>query len=302
MNKVIDEIDKTYILSNEDSTIEKTYYPWNGFATLLIFFCVLIASVICIICASLFEQPGFLGLGIPVLVLDFISLSGFFTIQPNEANVLVQFGTYKGTVKKSGFHWCSPLFTKRLISLRSNNLNGSTVKVNDKSGNPIIIAAVVIWRVKSTTKALFDVLDYVHFVEVQYESAIRGLAMRFAYEKTTENEVCLRENHQLVNDYLIGALHRRFEKAGIQVEEAKISALSYSFEIAAVMLRKQQAEAIILARETIVNGAINIIAKALASLEEKEILVMTAGEKTSLISNLLVVLCSESPPEPVLNI
>ena len=226
---------------------------------------------------------------------------GFFTLEPNWANVLVFYGTYKGTCKKSGFHWCNPLLTKTLISLRLNNLNGIILKVNDKVGNPIDIAAVVVWKVKHTAKAIFDVNNYNLYVSVQYESAVRHLAMSYAYEQANENEISLRSGHDEVINFLKKEMQERLSKAGIEVEETRITTLCYSSEIAGAMLRKQQAEAIIAARERIVQGAVSIIANAIVSLRENNIIALSPEEKSRLVSNLLVVLCSEQNVQPVLS-
>ena len=239
--------------------------------------------------------------GIPMVVFSFIGFFGLFSLQPNEASVLTFCGKYKGTAKRAGFHWRFPLYGVKNISLRANNLNGATLKVNDKSGNPIMIAAVVVWRVRETARAVFDVNDYFNYVHVQYESAVRSLAMEYAYEKNTEYEISLREGHDDVINFLMGEMHNRLTRAGIEVEEAKITTLSYAPEIAAVMLKRQQAEAVVAARGKIVQGAISIIGKAIKSLRENEIVEFSDNDKSRLISNLLVVLCSEQNVQPVLN-
>ena len=207
-------------------------------------------------------------LSIPLILISFKLLGGFFTLQPNEAIVLVFYGTYKGTVKVSGFHWVNPFMSFTGISLRSKNLNGEIMKVNDKLGNPIQIAAAVIWRIHSTAKALFDVENYEYFVKVQYESAIRNIAFSYAYDKNNDNEISLRCGHEEVTKHLVKEMSARLYKAGIEVQEARITTLSYSSEIAGVMLKRQQAEAILSAREKIVQGAVSIVGHAINSLYE----------------------------------
>jgi regulator of protease activity HflC (stomatin/prohibitin superfamily) len=248
---------------------EIPYSTWNGC-------CMLIISIL------LFPA-----------VIGFIFIQGLFTLQPNEAMVLTLCGKYKGTVKESGYHWVNPFLQRKQVSLRSNNLDGAVIKVNDKVGNPIKIAAVVVWRVKDTAKATFDVNNYFEFVRVQYESAVRNLAIHYPYEKTSEGEISLRSGHQVVTNHLVQELHNRLDKAGIDVEEARITTLSYSAEIAGAMLRRQQADAVIAAREKIVQGAVGIVGHAINSLKDNSVVDLNKEERAKLVSNLLIVLCSE---------
>jgi regulator of protease activity HflC (stomatin/prohibitin superfamily) len=239
--------------------------------------------------------------GLLALVIGSISLGGFFTLQPNEGRVLILFGAYQGTVRRSGFHWTNPFYTKRQISLRSRNLNGEKLKVNDKRGNPIEIAAVVVWRVEDTAQASFDVQDYDNYVRIQSESAVRHLANSFAYDHGEENEITLRSGGDEVNAALKIELQERLARAGVLVEEARLTHLAYAPEIAQAMLRRQQAEAVIAARQKIVHGAVSMVDMALRELAEKEVVKLDDERKASMVSNLLVVLCGETEVSPVVN-
>jgi regulator of protease activity HflC (stomatin/prohibitin superfamily) len=236
-----------------------------------------------------------------LLVLAIASCNGFFALQPNEAAVLILFGAYKGTVRDSGFFWTNP-FNKRVrISLRARNLNGDKLKVNDKRGNPIEIAAVVVWRVQDTAQACFDVDNYDNYVAVQSESAVRHLASGYAYDDGEQDEVTLRGGSDAVSAALRDELHQRLEKAGVQVEEARITHLAYAPEIAQAMLRRQQAEAVIAARQKIVHGAVSMVEMALKELAEKHVVNLDEERKAAMVSNLLVVLCGEAEVHPVVN-
>ena len=240
--------------------------------------------------------------GFACLILSLISWAGFFSLQPNESRVLILFGAYKGTVRRSGFHWTNPLYSKRCkISLRMRNLNGKQLKVNDKRGNPIEIAAVVVWTVKDTAQAAFDVDDYENYVEVQSESAVRHLATSYAYDEGEEDEFTLRGGGDEVNTALTKELQERLAKAGVFVEEARITHLAYAPEIAQAMLRRQQAEAIIAARTKIVHGAVSMVEMALKELKEKDVIEFDHERKAAMVSNLLVVLCGEAEVSPVIN-
>lgn len=262
---------------------------------------------------------------IPLALLELaaaFSLSGFFTLQPNEARVLVLFGKYAGTVRESGFHWGNPFYSNGLtmektssgisvvrshkarrnkISLRARNLNSDKLKVNDKRGNPIEIGAVVVWRVQDTAQAMFDVDDYENYVRVQSESAIRHLASSYAYDQGEENETTLRSGVDDVSQALRVELQARLEKAGVAVDEARLTHLAYAPEIAQVMLRRQQAEAVIAARQKIVHGAVSMVEMALRELSEKDVVNLDDDRRATMVSNLMVVLCSESEVHPVVN-
>jgi len=239
--------------------------------------------------------------GLTLVILGAIGLGGFFTLQPNEGRVLMLFGAYQGTVRHSGFHWTNPFYTKRRLSLRSRNLNGDKLKVNDKRGNPIEIAAVVVWRVEDTAQASFDVQDFENYVRVQSESAVRHLASSFAYDHGEENEITLRSGADDVAAALKVELQERLGKAGVLVEEARLTHLAYAPEIAQARLRRQQAEAVIAARQKIVHGAVSMVDMALRELAEKEVVTLDDDRKAAMVSNLLVVLCGETEVTPVVN-
>jgi hypothetical protein len=240
--------------------------------------------------------------GILCLIVGIISLVGHFTLQPNQSRVQILFGAYHGTVRKSGFHWANPFYSKRTkVSLRSHNFSTEKVKVNDKRGNPIEIAAVVVWRVQDTAQATFDVEDYQEYVDVQSESAVRHLAGSYAYDQGEDDEITLRSNADEVAGTLKEELQQRLAKAGVIVEEARITHLAYAQEIAQVMLRRQQAEAIIAARTKIVHGAVSMVEMALADLAKKDVVHLDDERRASMVSNLLVVLCGEAEVTPVVN-
>jgi regulator of protease activity HflC (stomatin/prohibitin superfamily) len=211
------------------------------------------------------------------------------------------FGAYHGTIRHSGFHWTNPFYTKRPISLRCRNLNGEKLKVNDKQGNPIEIAAVVVWRVEDTAQASFDVQDFENYVRIQSESAVRHLANSFAYDHGEENEITLRSGGDEVAAALKVELQERLGKAGVLVEEARLTHLAYAPEIAQAMLRRQQAEAVIAARQKIVHGAVSMVEMALRELAEKDVVKLDDERKASMVSNLLVVLCGETEVTPIVN-
>lgn len=262
-----------------------------------------------------------------VLAFAILFAKGLFSLQPNEARVLVLFGKYTGTVKKEGFHWANPFSVHRgpwetiqgkdkehpstfrskhkyKVSLRARNFETHVLKVNDQRGNPIEIAAVVVWRVSDTAKALFDVDDYEHYVEIQSETAVRHLANSYPYDHSDdgpEREFTLRDDPDTIIAALQKELQERLHRAGVMVEEARLTHLAYSPEIAGVMLRRQQAEAIIAARQKIVHGAVSMVQMALAELSEKEVVSLDEQQKAAMVGNLLVVLCGEVQAEPVIN-
>ncbi|NQT38129.1 MAG: SPFH domain-containing protein [Planctomycetes bacterium] len=235
------------------------------------------------------------------LGLGIFSCFGYFTLQPNEARVLILFGAYRGTVHTSGWHWTNPFTSKLRISLRSRNLNGEKLKVNDKRGNPIEIAVVVVWRVEDTAQACFDVDNFEEYVTVQSESAVRHLANCYAYDHAEEGETTLRSGVEEVSAVLRDELQDRVAKAGVRVEEARLTHLAYAPEIAGAMLRRQQAEAIIDARQKIVHGAVSMVEMALSDLAEKDVVQLDEERKATMVSNLLVVLCGETEAQPVIN-
>lgn len=273
-----------------------------------------------------------LGASIAALIWSILMMIGFFTLQPKEARVLILFGDYRGTVKKSGFHWGNPFYsngtvassgghesqdgethhhghtraarrrlTRNKISLRARNLNGEKLKVNDKRGNPIEIAAVVVWRVEDTAQAMFDVDDFKNYVEIQSESAVRHLASHYAYDHGEEDEITLRSNVDDISQALQRELQERLGKAGVIVEEARLTHLAYAPEIAQAMLRRQQAEAIIAARKKIVQGAVSMVEMALTDFSEKGVVKLDDERRAAMVSNLMVVLCGDKETQPVLN-
>mgnify|MGYP001766930158 CR=1 FL=1 len=228
---------------------------------------------------------------------------GLLVINPNESAVLVLFGAYQGTIKTNGFFWVNPFYVKKKISLRARNLNRDPIKVNDRLGNPIMIGCVLVWRVKDTFKAAFEVDDYAHFVDIQSESATRKLAGHYAYDNfdDEQKEVTLRAGGEEVHQALETELAERLAMAGIEVLEARISYLAYASEIAGAMLRRQQATAVVAARTKIVEGAVSMVELALDHLSKKHIIDLDEDKKATMVSNLMVVLCSDKDTTPVVN-
>jgi regulator of protease activity HflC (stomatin/prohibitin superfamily) len=263
------------------------------------------------------------------LPINFVLLFGFFSLQPNEARVLVLFGAYKGTVRHDGFHWGNPFYSngpnfaakleaaakkakeplpdanptsgRNKISLRARTFNVETLKVNDKRGNPIEIGAVVVWRVADTAQALFDVDNYQRYIPTQSESALRHLASLYAYDDGEHDEITLRSNVDEVSKALRNELQERVSKAGVSIDEARLTHLAYAPEIAQAMLRRQQAEAVIAAREKIVHGAVSMVHMALRELADKGVVHLDDERRAAMVSNLMVVLCGESEVHPVVN-
>lgn len=309
---------------------ERVVHVQSGWTMLPVFVGLLLADIGFLVFAF---QSGtstwrvtFLILLLPICI---VLLKGFFTLQPNEARVLVLFGDYKGTVRSSGFHWGNPFYTngprqvsafstaplnksggsavshhtlgRNKISLRARTLNGQKLKVNDKRGNPIEIAAVVVWRVGDTAQATFDVDNYENYVLTQSESALRHLASLYSYDYGEDNEITLRSNVTEVSQALRAELQDRLAKAGVTVDEARLTHLAYAPEIAQAMLRRQQAEAVIAARQKIVQGAVSMVDMALKEIAEKQVLALDDERKAAMVSNLMVVLCGEAEVHPVLN-
>jgi regulator of protease activity HflC (stomatin/prohibitin superfamily) len=241
----------------------------------------------------------FTGLG--VLTIALLGLPGLFTVAPNEGKVLTLFGNYRGTERRPGLWWVNPFMSKQTVSLRVRNFETNKLKVNDARSNPVEIGAIVVWKVTDTAEALFEVNDYVQYVAVQSESAIRALASTHPYDAHGNGEVALSTHQTEVNAGLLTALHERLGTAGVEVIEARISHLAYAPEIAAAMLQRQQASAIVAARATIVEGAVGMVEQALASLKERDIVELDPERKAAMVSNLLVVLCSERSAQPIVN-
>jgi regulator of protease activity HflC (stomatin/prohibitin superfamily) len=239
--------------------------------------------------------------GIVLVLTAVFCAAGFFMLQPNEAAVLTLFGAYRGTTRQNGFLWANPLYRKQKISLRVRNLNGEKLKVNDKRGNPVEIAVVIVWRIYDTAQAMFDVDSYETFIRIQSESCVRHTASTYVYDDGEAGELTLRGSGVEVATALARELQERLARAGIGIEEARLAHLAYAPEIAQAMLRRQQAEAVIAARQKIVTGAVGMVDMALRELSEKGVVKLDEERKAAMVSNLLVVLCGESQAQPVLN-
>lgn len=235
------------------------------------------------------------------LLIWCVLLCGFFTLQPNIAAVLTLFGRYTGSVMHSGFHWANPLLVKKKVSLRAHNLNGEKIKVNDLRGSPIEIAAIVVWRVTDTARAMFDVESYDNFVAVQSEAALRHMAMSYSYDTFEGDQISLRGSVNEVSSALQKEVEERVARAGVLIEEARISHLAYAPEIASAMLQRQQAEAVVAARTRIVDGAVGMVELALEKLEKHKTIKLDEERKAAMVSNLLVVLCAHEPASPIVN-
>jgi hypothetical protein len=238
---------------------------------------------------------------LPLVILAGLAAGGLFTVQPNQAVVLILFGTYVGTVRDSGWWWTNPFNTRKRLSLRVRSLNGHTIKVNDHAGNPVEIAAVVVWRVMDTAQASFDVDNYEEFVPVQSETAVRHLASEYPYDEPDHEAISLRGSTDKVSEFLRAELQARLRQAGVEVIEARLSHLAYAPEIAGAMLQRQQASAIIAARQKIVDGAVGMVEMALERLSANRVVELDEERKAAMVSNLLVVLCGERAATPVLN-
>jgi regulator of protease activity HflC (stomatin/prohibitin superfamily) len=321
------------------ANLEREVGALNGWVMLLVNFLIVFGAIAFFIltigAGANGELEGFdtfvrAWLAVGLLVVGIIMFFGHFTLQPNEARVLILFGAYRGTVREGGFHWANPFYArnrgkvplglaqatdwtnaktsvivykplKTKISLRAHNFNSEQLKVNDKRGNPVEIAAVVVWRVEDTAQAAFDVEDYESYVQVQSESAIRSIASLYAYDHGEEHEITLRGGGDEIAQELKKELEVRLAKAGVKVEEARLTHLAYAPEIASAMLRRQQAEAVIAARTTIVRGAVSMVEMALRELTEKDVVKLDEERKAAMVSNLLVVLCGTAEASPVIN-
>jgi regulator of protease activity HflC (stomatin/prohibitin superfamily) len=302
---------------------ETEFKPVSGWAFFLLFWVVLLGGPFVIAGLSMSEHFGFIPLVILCMLADIVCAFGFMIIHPNQARVMLLFGTYKGSVKTSGFFWVNPFMSKKKISLRiqnfetgsittpaSKDVSGKTIpksrsgghpsKVNDRDGNPIEISAVVVWKVVDTAEALLEVDDYNDFVSVQSESALRNLASRHPYD-SEDHEVSLRGNSEGISEQLRSDIQERLNKAGVEVIEARLSHLAYAPEIAAAMLQRQQAQAVVAARTKIVEGAVGMVEMALARLSEQQIVQLDDERRAAMVSNLLVVLCSGEHTRPVVN-
>jgi regulator of protease activity HflC (stomatin/prohibitin superfamily) len=247
------------------------------------------------------HDGGELAAAIVVIVLAGFSFGGFFVVQPNQARVLILFGRYIGSVTEAGWWWCNPFAKKQKVSLRVRNFQSERIKVNDASGNPIEIAAVVVWRIVDTARAVFDVADYEQFVTVQSETSLRHLASEYPYDDYKPGTASLRGNVDEVRNALQGELQARLRLAGIEILETRLTHLAYAPEIAEVMLRRQQAEAILAARRTMVQGAVGLVQMALAQLADSDLVELDTERKATMVSNLMIVLSGDHSPTPVIN-
>jgi regulator of protease activity HflC (stomatin/prohibitin superfamily) len=275
--------------------------PLPGMLMLLLLLTGIVADAIWFVQSAQGENLAGIGIGVVAFAILGLCLGGLFLVNPNEAKALILFGKYVGTVRTDGFWWANPFMVKKRISLKVRNFETSKLKVNDNHSNPIEIAAVVVWRIVDTAEALFEVDDYEHYVNVQSESAVRTLATRFPYDAHTTGEVSLSGNPVEVSKELLAEIQERLGKAGVQVTEARISHLAYAQEIASAMLQRQQASAIIAARQKIVEGAVGMVETALEMLSSRKIIELDDDKRATMVSNLLVVLCSERNTTPVIN-
>jgi len=273
----------------------------SGLLMLAVFLILIAVAVAGIVRAARADDVAVVILSAVVVVVSLLGLAGLFTVAPNQGLVLQLFGAYRGTAKEEGLRWANPFYTKKRISLRVRNFESSHLKVNDTDGNPIEIAAIVVWRVVDTAEAVFEVDDYEHYVKVQTESALRNLATHYPYDTHEEGRISLRGSTDEVAKRLRSEVQDRLAKAGVEVSEARISHLAYAPEIAAAMLQRQQAGAIIAARQRIVEGAVGMVEMALEMLSRKDIIHLDEERKAAMVSNLLVVLCASHDAQPVVN-
>ena len=280
---------------------EKTYQTTSGWTMLFVNIAGAVLALILLVIGATLQSPVLIIFALLLAIAVVISSIGLFAQQPNLARVMLLFGEYRGTVRDTGFFWANPFMIRKPISLRLRNLEGSLLKVNDKQGNPIEIAAVVVWRVEDSARATFNVADYTTYVRVQSESAVRHLANSYAYDHGEEHEITLRSGVDEVSAALKAELQTRLAEAGVVVEEARLTHLAYAPEIAGAMLRRQQADAIIAARQKIVHGAVSIVEMALSDLAQRNVLTLNDERRAAMVSNLLVVLCSEQNAQPVVS-
>ena len=292
----------------------------NGFLALVFIIALFAGMICCFVRAE--TQPGFALLGVVLMLLFALCMNGFIKQEPNEAAALVFFGKYSGTFDRTGFYWVNPLLSKKRVSLRARNLNPEPIKVNDKAGNPVMIGMVLVWKLEDTYKALFEIdsqslapvnigrrgttrnfsVAFENFVRVQSDAALRQVAGFYAYDNADcADDLTLRSNAEEINEQLVRTLNDRLSMAGLHVVEARINYLAYAPEIAAVMLRRQQADAIIAAREKIVDGAVSMVKMALDKLKDEGVVDLNEERKATMVSNLLVVLCGDEPAQPVVN-
>lgn len=277
---------------------EKIIVPANGYLMLFVFLILFFGPIIMAIST---KQPEY----IPIIILAILIAPGFIMVQPNNSRVLLLFGKYVGTVKRNGFYWVNPFYTKKKISLRASNFDSERLKVNDKLGNPVMISTILVWRVQNTYKAAFDVDNFENFVRVQTDAAVRKLASMYPYDNFADEghkeDITLRSSVNEVSEALEKEIDERLSIAGIEVLEARIGYLAYAQEIANAMLKRQQATAIVAARHKIVEGAVSMVEMALEELGKKQIVELDEERKAAMVSNLMVILCGDKDASPVLN-
>lgn len=300
-------------------------FSLNGFLMLFISIVVFAGSVTLLSYAVSIDNDLLITLGLIGIVLSLITIPGYFSLEPNEALIMIFFGKYSGTFKNTGFYWVNPFYAKKKVSLRARNLDVEPIKVNDKIGNPVLIGLVLVWKLKDTYKAMFDIdaqtmassgrtttinnavasrmSAFENFVMIQSDAALRQVAGQYAYDDTehNSNELTLRGGGEEINEQLEQKLNERLAMAGMEVVEARLNYLAYAPEIAAVMLRRQQASAIICAREKIVEGAVSMVSMALQKLSEEGVVELDEEKKAAMVSNLMVVLCADEAAQPVIN-
>lgn len=273
----------------------------RGVPILIVLTLVAVAALVVFVWAVVGARLKVAAAAVAGLATALFFLSGLFTVHPNQGRVLQLFGAYRGTARQPGLRWANPLYTKKPVSLRVRNFETGKLKVNDKRGNPVEIGAVVVWRIVDTAEATFQVDNCDNYVHVQSEAAVRALATGYPYDAHEENEIALSSHTAEVSGRLKAEIQERLEKAGVEVIEARVSHLAYAQEIAAAMLRRQQAAAVVAARQTIVQGAVGMVRHALELLAEEHVVALDEERKATMVSNLLVVLCSEQATQPVVN-
>jgi regulator of protease activity HflC (stomatin/prohibitin superfamily) len=280
---------------------ERQGFSVAGIPTIAVCIVLALAGVACYMAAAHDLPHGLAALGIALHILTVFMLKGFFQIAPNEGQVLQLFGKYAGTARTEGLRWTNPFYALRRVSLRVRNFESGKLKVNDSDGNPIEIASVVVWQVIDTAEAVFCVEDYENFVTIQSESALRQMAQNYPYDAHDDGKPALRSHGDVINNHLRDEIQARLDKAGVRVIEARISHLAYAQEIAQAMLQRQQANAIVAARERIVEGAVGMVAMALDKLRQQGVVELDEERKAAMVSNLLVVLCGDRATQPVVN-
>ena len=280
---------------------EKSANKLNGFLMLFVLIALIVLDIYLLVNGIKTDNVQVLWIFIPLIFVIILVASGFVVVQPNDSRVLILFGKYIGTVRNSGFWWVNPFTIRKKISLRIRNFNSQKIKVNDLHGNPIEIGAVIVWKVTDSAKAVFDVENYEQFVDIQSETAIRTLASEYPYDVTEEDTPSLRGTPQVIAESLKNTLQTRLEVAGVDILESRISHLAYAQEIAQAMLRRQQAQAIIAARQKIVEGAVGMVEMALKMLSEQNIVKLDEDKKATMVNNLMVALVSESEVQPIIN-